>query len=177
MKLFIGNKNYSSWSFRPWIAMRAKGIEFEEVLVPFDDDGGNPAFREFSPTGKVPVFVDGEIRVWESLAILEHLADRFPDHGFWPEAPAERAMARAISAWVIVRAPSSSARSRIRAARRVSTLRKLTVSTSCIIACIRSAKAAKTTLRKAGELSRSSRKTGRGTRTRRVGPRATASAE
>lgn len=97
MRLFIGNKNYSSWSFRPWIAMKAKGIEFEEILIPFDDEGGNPKFHEFSPTGKVPTLVDGRLTVWESLAILEYLADKFPDHGFWPQPMEERARARSIS--------------------------------------------------------------------------------
>ena len=77
MRLYIGNKNYSSWSMRPWIAMRAKGIDFEEELIPFNDDAGNPKFREFSPTGKVPVLVDGEVRVWESLAILEYLLEQY----------------------------------------------------------------------------------------------------
>lgn len=97
MRLYIGNKNYSSWSFRPWIAMKAKGIEFEEVLIPFNDEGGNPKFREFSPTGKVPTLVDGDLTVWESLAILEYLADRFPDKGFWPADQRARAIARAVA--------------------------------------------------------------------------------
>ena len=97
LKLYVGNKNYSSWSMRPWIAMRAKGIEFEEILTPFDDDARNPKFREFSPTGKVPVLVDGEVRVWESLAILEYLHDKFPDAGFWPQNIAKRAAARAFA--------------------------------------------------------------------------------
>lgn len=97
MRLHIGNKNYSSWSFRPWIAMRAKGVEFEEKLTPFDDEGGNPLFKEFSPTGKVPVLVDGDLTIWESLAILEYLADRFPDRGFWPADRAARAHARSIA--------------------------------------------------------------------------------
>lgn len=97
MRLYIGNKNYSSWSMRPWIAMRAKGIDFEEELIPFNDDAGNPKFREFSPTGKVPVLVDGELRVWESLAILEYLHDKFPDAGFWPQDIATRAAARAFA--------------------------------------------------------------------------------
>jgi glutathione S-transferase len=97
MRLYIGNKNYSSWSFRPWIAMKAKGVEFEEVLVPFDDEGGNPKFREFSPTGKVPTLVDGDLTVWESLAILEYLHDRFPEMGFWPVEREARAIARAVA--------------------------------------------------------------------------------
>lgn len=97
MRLYIGNKNYSSWSFRPWIAMKAKAIDFEEVLIPFDDDAGNPKFREFSPTGKVPVLVDGDLTVWESSAILEYLHDRLPDHGFWPQDIKARAIARAVA--------------------------------------------------------------------------------
>lgn len=97
MKLYIGNKNYSSWSFRPWIAMTAKGIEFEEILVPFDDAGGNPKFREFSPTGKVPTLVDGDLTIWESLAILEYLHDKFPEKGFWPNDQKARALARAVA--------------------------------------------------------------------------------
>lgn len=98
LKLFIGNKNYSSWSFRPWIALTQMGIEFEEELVPFDFENGNPAFRRFSPTMKVPVLTDGDVTVWDSLAILEYAADLFPDKGFWPEDRHARAHARAISA-------------------------------------------------------------------------------
>ena len=96
MELYIGNKKYSSWSFRPWIAMRMKEIEFEEHLVPFDMASGNQHFDEFSPTGKVPCLVDGDIKVWESLAILEYLHDKFPDYGFWPRELVDRAMARSI---------------------------------------------------------------------------------
>jgi glutathione S-transferase len=94
MKLYIANKNYSSWSMRPWIAMKTKGIAFEEVLVPFDDEAKNPAFAEFSPTMKVPVLADGQLSVWESLAILEYLADRFPELGCWPADMTARARAR-----------------------------------------------------------------------------------
>ncbi|GAA0782113.1 glutathione S-transferase family protein [Roseibium denhamense] len=97
-KLFIGNKNYSSWSFRPWIALVEKDIPFEEVLVPFDFENGNPEFRDFSPSMKVPVLKHGELTVWDSLAILEYLADVFPGKGLWPEDRSARAHARAISA-------------------------------------------------------------------------------
>lgn len=97
MRLYIGNKNYSSWSFRPWIAMIAKEIDFEEILIPFDDEGGNPKFREFSPTGKVPTLVDGELTIWESLAILEYLHDKYPEKGFWPKDRKARAHARAVA--------------------------------------------------------------------------------
>jgi glutathione S-transferase len=97
LTLYIGNKNYSSWSFRPWIAMTAAGVPFEEVLIPFDFPAGNPKFKPISPTGKVPVLHHGEIRVWESLAIIEYVAELFPDKGIWPKAATDRAVARAIS--------------------------------------------------------------------------------
>ncbi|MBV8839108.1 MAG: glutathione S-transferase N-terminal domain-containing protein, partial [Alphaproteobacteria bacterium] len=74
MKLVIGNKNYSSWSLRPWIAMKALGIAFEEIVIPFGEPIGNPEFKAklaaYTPAGKVPVLLDGETRVWETLAIL-----------------------------------------------------------------------------------------------------------
>ena len=97
MKLYIGNKKYSSWSFRPWLGMKVGKIEFEEVLVPFDMKAGNPAFREFSPTGKVPCLVDGDLTVWESLSILEYVADRNPRAKLWPDDVKERARARSIA--------------------------------------------------------------------------------
>lgn len=97
MKLIIGNKKYSSWSFRPWIAMRVKGIAFAEELIPFDDDAGNPAIKAATPAGKVPVLVDGDLAVWESLAILEYLAERFPEARLWPEDIAARAQARSMA--------------------------------------------------------------------------------
>lgn len=97
LTLHIANKNYSSWSFRPWIAMKAAGIDFDEVLIPFDDDASNPLFHEISPTGRVPVLHHGDVRVWESLAIIEYVAELFPEAGLWPQARADRAVARAIS--------------------------------------------------------------------------------
>lgn len=97
MKLYIGNKNYSSWSFRPWIAMRARNVEFEEEVVPFDFDAGNPAFAAFSPSMKVPVLVDGGLTVWESLAIMEYVAEKFPEAGMWPQDMTIRALARAVA--------------------------------------------------------------------------------
>ncbi|WP_299471181.1 glutathione S-transferase family protein [uncultured Roseibium sp.] len=97
-ELFIGNKNYSSWSLRPWIALRHKKIPFEEKLVPFDFENGNPEFRAFSPSMKVPVLKDGDLTVWDSLAILEYAADCFPEKGLWPEDKRARATARAVSA-------------------------------------------------------------------------------
>ncbi|WP_113486204.1 glutathione S-transferase family protein [Rhizobium cremeum] len=95
--LYIGNKNYSSWSFRPWIALTAAGIPFEEQLIPFDFEAGNPRFRDISPTGRVPVLHHGALRVWESLSIIEYAGELFPDAGIWPEDVGDRAMARSIS--------------------------------------------------------------------------------
>ena len=94
--LFIGNKNYSSWSLRPWLLLTTLGIPFEERLMPFEDGGSREKFREFSPTGLVPCLHDGEIVVWESLGIVEHIAEAYP--GVWPAGPAERAWARSAAA-------------------------------------------------------------------------------
>jgi glutathione S-transferase len=101
MQLVIGNKNYSSWSFRPWIAMKALGIPFEEILIPFGTPLGNPDFKQrlaaYTPAGLVPVLIDGEVHVWETLAIMEYLAETFPDKRLWPADRIARAQARAIS--------------------------------------------------------------------------------
>lgn len=95
--LYIGNKNYSSWSLRPWIAMEAAGIPFSDRVIPFDFAAGNPAFRDLSPTGRVPVLHHGKVRVWESLAIIEYVAELFPDAGIWPGESEARAQARSVS--------------------------------------------------------------------------------
>ena len=97
MKLIIGNKNYSSWSFRPWIGMKVAGIPFDEEVISLYVEGGKDEILKHSPAGKVPILHDGEIRVWESLAILEYLADKFPAAGLWPADPAARAHARSIA--------------------------------------------------------------------------------
>ena len=97
MHLFIGNKVYSSWSFRPWIVMRAFGIAFEETLVELRAAETSDRIRKFSPSGKVPCLVDGDVTVWESLAIMEYLAEKFPDKPVWPTDRRARAHARAIS--------------------------------------------------------------------------------
>ncbi len=93
LKLIIGNKNYSSWSFRPWIAMKVAGIAFEEEVVSLNAEDFKQRVRGISGTGKVPALADGGIRVWESLAILEYLAERFPAARLWPADPAARALA------------------------------------------------------------------------------------
>ena len=79
LRLLIGNKNYSSWSLRPWIAMKVAGIPFEETVIPLYEPGSRERALVVSPTGKVPALADGDTHVWESLAILEYLAERFPD--------------------------------------------------------------------------------------------------
>lgn len=95
--LYIANKNYSSWSFRPWIALTAAGIPFREELIPFGPGATHPRFRELSPTGKVPVLHHGQVRVWESLAIIEYVAELYPDAGLWPANRESRSLARSIS--------------------------------------------------------------------------------
>jgi glutathione S-transferase len=97
LKLIIGNKNYSSWSFRPWIAMKAVGIPFDEEVISLDAPDFKARLNAVSGTGKVPTLIDGDIQVWESLAILEYLAEKFPAAKLWPGDPAARALARAIS--------------------------------------------------------------------------------
>jgi glutathione S-transferase len=96
--LLIGNKNYSSWSLRPWIAMKVAGIPFEERLVPLNADDFKERVADVSATGKVPALADGDTHVWESLAILEYLAERFPRARLWPDPAPARAHARAIAA-------------------------------------------------------------------------------
>lgn len=93
--LFIANKNYSSWSLRPWVLMRHLALDFEEVLVPFGPEAPQ-AFLRFSPTGKVPCLVDGDTTVWDSLAIVEYLAERHP--AVWPADARARAWARCAAA-------------------------------------------------------------------------------
>jgi len=97
LKLIVGNKNYSSWSLRPWIAMKAAGIPFEEQVISLDAPDFKAVVGAVSGPGKVPVLVDGEVSVWESLAIIEYLAEKFPAAGLWPAAPAARALARAVA--------------------------------------------------------------------------------
>jgi glutathione S-transferase len=100
LKLVIGNKNYSSWSMRPWLAMRASNIAFDEVLIPLytDDKGDKEQILGFTRSGKVPALIDGDVTVWDSLSIIEYVAERFPEARLWPENRALRAHARSISA-------------------------------------------------------------------------------
>lgn len=99
LTLVIGNKNYSSWSMRPWVALRAAGIAFDEVVIPlYTGDDSKRRILEFTPSGKVPTLIDGDVTIWDSLAIIEYAAERFPDAPFWPKDRAARALARSISA-------------------------------------------------------------------------------
>jgi glutathione S-transferase len=96
MLLVIGNKNYSSWSLRPWLAMKVLKLDFEEKRIPLYGLGAKEAILKHSPAGKVPCLIDGDVRVWDSLAILEYLAEKHPQ--LWPADAAERAKARSVSA-------------------------------------------------------------------------------
>ena len=97
LTLVIGNKNYSSWSLRPWLAMRHAGIPFEERLVLLFDENWREAIAAVSPSGRVPVLLHGEQRVWETLAILEYVNELFPEAGLWPGDRDARAHARAVA--------------------------------------------------------------------------------
>lgn len=96
--LVIGNKNYSSWSLRAWLAMEQTGAPFTEKQIWFDEDRDRAKRRQYAPTGRVPVLLHGDLRVWDSLAIVEYLAEQFPARGLWPAAPAARARARSVCA-------------------------------------------------------------------------------
>ncbi len=96
--IILGNKAYSSWSLRGWLLVKRSGATFEEVVVPLDRPGFKTAILAHSPSGRVPALVAGELTVWDSLAIAEYLHERYPEAGLWPEDPAARAVARAVTA-------------------------------------------------------------------------------
>lgn len=98
LTLILGNKNYSSWSLRPWIAMRHAEIDFDEMVIPLYEPGSREKILSHSPSGKVPCLIDGGVTVWESLAILDYLADKFPEKNLWPADQKARGLARAVSA-------------------------------------------------------------------------------
>lgn len=101
-KLYIGNKNYSSWSMRPWVLLRQAGVAFEEVRVRFDSFEADSDFKRtigaVNPVGKVPVLVDGDLVVWDTLAIAEYVAETHPDKHLWPQDAKARARARSVCA-------------------------------------------------------------------------------
>ncbi len=96
--LVIGNKTYSSWSFRPWIALRHAGIDFEEIVIPLDMPETQDAIRAHSPAGKVPVLIDNGLVVWESIAILAHISERWPEAKLLPADPDARSACRCVAA-------------------------------------------------------------------------------
>ena len=106
LKLYVGNKNYSSWSMRPWVLLKQAGIEFEEVMVRFDsfDEGSTfkQAAQAVNPVGKVPVLVDDgypqDLAIWDTLAISEYVAEKYPQKNLWPQDPKARARARSVCA-------------------------------------------------------------------------------
>lgn len=98
LKIILGNKNYSSWSLRAWLALAQTGADFEEVVVPLDRPETTASIHAWSPAGKVPILRDGNEVIWDSLAICEYLAERFPRAGLWPEDVAARALARCVCA-------------------------------------------------------------------------------
>lgn len=102
LKLFIGNKNYSSWSMRPWVLLKQAGIPFEEVMIRFDAFNADSAFKksvlEVNPVGKVPALVDDGFAIWDTLAIAEYVAEKFPQKQLWPQNARARARARSVCA-------------------------------------------------------------------------------
>lgn len=98
LTLVIGNKNYSTWSMRPWVCMKHHEIPFTEKLIPLDTPTAAAEKLDEAPNGRVPVLHDGDFTVWDSIAICEYLAERFPEKGLWPTAPKARARARSLCA-------------------------------------------------------------------------------
>lgn len=98
LTLVIGNKNYSSWSLRPWLLLTEAGIAFDEIRLSLFMPTFRSQIAQYSPTGRVPVLIDGPLKVWDTLAIAEYVAERFPERGLWPAGVDERARARSICA-------------------------------------------------------------------------------
>jgi glutathione S-transferase len=97
LTLVIGNKNYSSWSLRPWLSLKHAGIPFAEIRIPLHTRETRERISQCSPSGRIPVLLDGAVRVWESLAICEYIAERFPEARGWPADPHARAIARSVA--------------------------------------------------------------------------------
>jgi len=98
LKIVLGNQNYSSWSLRPWLALKHLGVPFEEVVIPLDQPHTREEILRFSPSGRVPALLDGDLTVWDSLAICEYLHEKFPERHLWPADGKARATARSVSA-------------------------------------------------------------------------------
>jgi glutathione S-transferase len=98
LTIYLGNKNYSSWSLRPWLVLKHATVTFDEVVIPLYQSGSRETILKYSPSGRVPALRHGDVTVWESLAICEYLAESFPNFELWPQDQAARALARAVSA-------------------------------------------------------------------------------
>jgi len=98
MTLVVGSKTFSSWSLRPWLVLKQANIPFTEVVIALNQVATREQIKKYSPSGRVPVLVHGDVRIWDSLAIAEYLHELFPDKGLWPKNIAERALARSVSA-------------------------------------------------------------------------------
>jgi glutathione S-transferase len=98
LKLVIGNKNYSSWSMRPWVLLRHFNVDFEEIRIPLFTETFQQQLAEFSPTLKVPVLIDGDVTIWDSMAICEYVSDRYLELPALPEDPVRRGLCRAYCA-------------------------------------------------------------------------------
>ena len=96
--IYLGNKNYSSWSLRPWLVLKATGLDFGEVVIPLDEPGTKAEILRYSPSGRVPVLHHGDRVIWDGLAIAEYLAELAPERLLWPADPVARALARSVSA-------------------------------------------------------------------------------
>ncbi len=97
LTIYLGNKNYSSWSLRPWLVLKHTTVAFDEVVIPLYQPGSRETVLKYSPSGRVPALRHGDTTVWESLAICEYLANSFPNFALWPKDPAARSLARAVS--------------------------------------------------------------------------------
>jgi glutathione S-transferase len=98
LTLVIGNKNYSSWSLRPWLAMKQFGLKFNEIVIPLYGQDSGSAISQYSRSAKVPVLLDDHLKIWDSLAICEYLAEKFPERSYWGRTREIRANARSITA-------------------------------------------------------------------------------
>lgn len=98
LTIYLGNKNYASWSLRAWLALKSTAAEFDEVVIPLYQPGSRQTVIQYSPSGRVPALRHRDLTVWDSFAICEYLAEIFPDAGLWPSDPVARAAARSVSA-------------------------------------------------------------------------------
>jgi len=98
LTIYLGNRNYASWSLRAWLALKATGAPFEEVVIPLFQPGSKETLLKYAPAGKVPALHHGDVVVWDSLAICGYLTEKFPAAGLWPDDPMAKAVARSISA-------------------------------------------------------------------------------